>query len=80
MKEVKYESFEFLVLNAYACVENEIIVCVLVFFFFDKQEYEIFEKLGEGGFAKVHRARCKKSGFEVALKMVCCDIDMRRAV
>lgn len=34
------------------------------------QDYQIFELLGKGGFAFVYRAKCLKSGFEVALKMV----------
>lgn len=37
------------------------------------QEYEILDLLGKGGFASVYRAKCLKSGFEVALKMVCVD-------
>lgn len=43
----------------------------LRFFVSSQQEYEIGNLLGKGGFASVYRARCLKSGFEVALKMVC---------
>lgn len=34
------------------------------------QEYEVLDLLGKGGFASVYRAKCRKSGMEVAIKMV----------
>ncbi|XP_055322215.1 serine/threonine-protein kinase PLK4 [Sitodiplosis mosellana] len=34
------------------------------------EDYEILDLLGKGGFACVYRAKCLKSGFEVALKMI----------
>ncbi|GBP76201.1 hypothetical protein EVAR_74683_1 [Eumeta japonica] len=34
------------------------------------EEYEILEHLGKGGFAHVYRARCRKSGTFVAIKMI----------
>lgn len=48
---------------------------VFLFLFSSQQEYEILNLLGKGGFASVYRARCLKSGFEVALKMVCAIAD-----
>lgn len=40
------------------------------------QDYEILDFLGKGGFASVYRARCLRSGFEVALKMVSLKLDI----
>ncbi|XP_046964911.1 serine/threonine-protein kinase PLK4 [Vanessa cardui] len=34
------------------------------------EEYELLEHLGKGGFAHVYRARCKKTGLFVAIKMI----------
>jgi polo-like kinase 4 len=34
------------------------------------QQYDVYELLGKGGFAVVYRAMCKRSGLEVAIKMV----------
>ncbi|XP_059054200.1 serine/threonine-protein kinase PLK4 [Achroia grisella] len=34
------------------------------------EDYEILEHLGKGGFAHVYRARCRKSGLFVAIKMI----------
>lgn len=34
------------------------------------EEYEILEHLGKGGFAHVYRARCRKTGLFVAIKMI----------
>lgn len=34
------------------------------------EDYEIFEHLGKGGFAHVYRARCRKTGLFVAIKMI----------
>ena len=40
------------------------------FVFLFVQEYEVLDLLGKGGFAVVYRARCKRTGLEVAIKMV----------
>jgi serine/threonine protein kinase len=37
---------------------------------FPFQDYEVLNLLGKGGFASVYRARCLKTGIEVAVKMV----------
>lgn len=34
------------------------------------EEYEILEHLGKGGFAHVYRARCRRTGLFVAIKMI----------
>lgn len=34
------------------------------------EDYEVGHFLGKGGFATVHKARCKKTGLEVAIKMI----------
>lgn len=34
------------------------------------KDYEVHNLLGKGGFASVYRARCLKTGMEVAIKMV----------
>ncbi|KAG8234949.1 hypothetical protein J437_LFUL015517 [Ladona fulva] len=34
------------------------------------EEYEVLNLLGKGGFASVYRAKCSKSGLEVAIKMI----------
>lgn len=34
------------------------------------EDYEILEHLGKGGFAHVYRARCRRSGLFVAIKMI----------
>ncbi|XP_045491516.1 serine/threonine-protein kinase PLK4 [Colias croceus] len=34
------------------------------------EDYEILEHLGKGGFAHVYRARCRKTGLFVAIKMI----------
>ncbi|XP_059479721.1 serine/threonine-protein kinase PLK4 [Neocloeon triangulifer] len=34
------------------------------------QDYEVLNLLGKGGFASVYRARCKKTGQDVAVKMI----------
>ncbi|CAH4029618.1 unnamed protein product [Pieris brassicae] len=34
------------------------------------EDYEILEHLGKGGFAHVYRARCRKTGYFVAIKMI----------
>lgn len=34
------------------------------------EEYEILEHLGKGGFAHVYRARCRRTGLYVAIKMI----------
>ncbi|XP_034247206.1 serine/threonine-protein kinase PLK4 [Thrips palmi] len=34
------------------------------------QDYEVGDVLGKGGFATVRKARCKKTGLEVAIKMI----------
>lgn len=34
------------------------------------QDYEVLNLLGKGGFASVYRAKCIRSGIEVAIKMV----------
>ncbi|XP_028174244.1 serine/threonine-protein kinase PLK4 [Ostrinia furnacalis] len=34
------------------------------------EEYEILEHLGKGGFANVYRARCRRTGLFVAIKMI----------
>ncbi|CAK1581877.1 unnamed protein product [Parnassius mnemosyne] len=34
------------------------------------EEYELLEHLGKGGFAHVYRARCRKTGLFVAIKMI----------
>lgn len=34
------------------------------------QDYQVLDLLGKGGFASVYRARCLRTGMEVAIKMV----------
>eukprot|EP00731_Ephydatia_muelleri_P031279 Em0022g793a len=34
------------------------------------EDYDILERLGEGGFAVVHKAKCKTNGEEVAIKII----------
>jgi hypothetical protein len=34
------------------------------------KDYNVYEQLGQGGFAQVYRAQVKESGKEVAIKMV----------
>lgn len=34
------------------------------------QEYEVLNLLGKGGYGSVYRAKCLRSGMEVAIKMV----------
>jgi len=34
------------------------------------QEYEVLNLLGKGGYGSVYRARCLRSGMEIAIKMV----------
>lgn len=40
------------------------------------QDYEVLNLLGKGGFATVYRARCLKTGIEVAVKMVSRDMEV----
>mgnify|MGYP006089762481 CR=1 FL=1 len=35
-----------------------------------EDDYELLEKLGEGGYAVVHSARCKRTGKKVAIKCI----------
>jgi serine/threonine protein kinase len=37
---------------------------------FSFKDYELYEQIGKGGFASVHRAICKANGIPVAIKMV----------
>lgn len=34
------------------------------------KDYNVYEQLGQGGFAQVYRAQVKENGKEVAIKMV----------
>lgn len=34
------------------------------------QDYEVLNLLGKGGYGSVYRAKCLRSGMEVAIKMV----------
>ena len=34
------------------------------------QNYEVLKQIGRGGFATVHRGRCRRTGRSVAIKMV----------
>ena len=34
------------------------------------QNYEVLKQIGKGGFATVHRGRCRRTGRSVAIKMV----------
>lgn len=43
---------------------------LFIFAFLLDQGYEIVRELGKGGFATVYQARCLKSGYDVAIKMV----------
>lgn len=51
------------------CIPSVIGVYFKIQFILSK-DFQILELLGKGGFACVYRAKCLKSGFEVALKMV----------
>jgi serine/threonine protein kinase len=35
------------------------------------KNYNVYEQLGQGGFAQVYRAQVKETAKEVAIKMVC---------
>lgn len=44
------------------------------------KEYEVLDLLGKGGFASVYRAKCRKSGMDVAIKMVFFVVKLNHAI